>query len=74
VPYAPISRPEQLVDDPHLRQSGGLASMQTDDGGATDVVLLPLLLGNRRPGVRMPLARVGEHTQEVLGGIKASVA
>ena len=40
--------------------------MQTDDGGATDVVLLPLTLGGRRPGVRRPLARVGEHTDEVL--------
>ena len=40
--------------------------MQTDDGGTTDVVLLPLLMGGRRPGVRRPLPRVGEHTDEVL--------
>ncbi|WHZ11047.1 MAG: CaiB/BaiF family protein [Burkholderiaceae bacterium] len=66
IPYAPIVRPEQLVDDPHLRASGGLVPMQTDDGGTTDVVLLPLTLGGRRPGVRQPLARVGEHTEEVL--------
>ena len=45
-------RPEQLLDDPHLKASGGLVPMQTEDGGATDVVLLPLLLGGRRPGVR----------------------
>lgn len=74
VPYAPISRPDQLVDDPHLKQSGGLAPMQTGDGATTDVVLLPLILGNRRPGVRMPLSKVGEHTQEVLGAIKASIS
>jgi crotonobetainyl-CoA:carnitine CoA-transferase CaiB-like acyl-CoA transferase len=66
IPYAPIVRPEQLLDDPHLRASGGLVPMQTDDGGTTDVVLLPLTLGGRRPGVRQPLARVGEHTDEVL--------
>jgi crotonobetainyl-CoA:carnitine CoA-transferase CaiB-like acyl-CoA transferase len=66
IPYAPIVRPEQLIDDPHLRASGGLVPMQTDDGGTTDVVLLPLTLGGRRPGVRQALARVGEHTQEVL--------
>lgn len=66
IPYAPIVRPEQLIDDPHLRASGGLAPMQTDDGGMTDVVLLPLTLGGRRPGVRQPLARVGEHTEEIL--------
>jgi formyl-CoA transferase len=67
LPYAPIVRPEQLVDDPHLKASGGLAPMQTDDGSMTEVVLLPLSLGGRRPGVRAPLARAGEHDEELLG-------
>ena len=66
IPYAPIVRPEQLLDDPHLKASGGLVPMQTDDGHTTDVVLLPITMGGRRPGVRQALARVGEHTQEVL--------
>jgi len=66
VPYAAIVRPEQLLSDPHLVRSGGLAPMQTDDGGTTDVVLLPLTLAGRRPGVRQPLAKVGEHTDEIL--------
>ncbi|MEJ8810335.1 CaiB/BaiF CoA-transferase family protein [Variovorax ureilyticus] len=70
IPYAPISRPEQLVNDPHLKQSGGLVPMTTDDGGSTEVVLLPLTMGGRRPGVRMPLPRIGEHTEEVLAGLK----
>ena len=72
IPYAPIVRPEQLLEDPHLRESGGLVKMQTDDGGATDVVLLPLTLGGRRPGVRRPLARVGEHTDEILSQLAAA--
>jgi crotonobetainyl-CoA:carnitine CoA-transferase CaiB-like acyl-CoA transferase len=72
VPYAPIVRPDQLVDDPHLRASGGLAPMDTGDGGQTDVVLLPLLLGGRRLGVRSPLPRVGEHNDEVLGPLGAA--
>jgi crotonobetainyl-CoA:carnitine CoA-transferase CaiB-like acyl-CoA transferase len=66
IPYAPIVRPDQLMDDPHLKASGGLVPMQTDDGATTDVVLLPLTLDGRRPGVRRPLARVGEHTEEIL--------
>jgi len=70
IPYAPIVRPEQLCDDPHLQQSGGLVPMGTDDGGTTEVVLLPLTLGGRRPGVRMPLPRVGEHTDEILGALQ----
>jgi formyl-CoA transferase len=70
IPYAPIVRPEQLLDDPHLRASGGLAPMQADDGSMTDVVLLPITLGGRRPGVRHALARIGEHTHEVLGRLR----
>ena len=70
LPYAPIVRPEQLIDDPHLRASGGLVPMQTEDGGSTDVVLLPLMMGGRRPGVRTPLPRIGEHTQEILSQLK----
>jgi crotonobetainyl-CoA:carnitine CoA-transferase CaiB-like acyl-CoA transferase len=66
LPYAPIVRPEQLLSDPHLKQSGGLVPMQTEDGSTTDVVLLPITLGGRRFGVRQPLARIGEHTDEVL--------
>ncbi|RQS52123.1 CaiB/BaiF CoA-transferase family protein [Burkholderia sp. Bp8984] len=74
IPYAPIVRPEQLLDDPHLKASGGLAPMQTEDGGMTDVVLLPITMGGRRPGVRRALARVGEHTQEVLSRLKSKVS
>ncbi|RQR33316.1 CaiB/BaiF CoA-transferase family protein [Burkholderia sp. Bp9142] len=73
IPYAPIVRPEQLLDDPHLRASGGLAPMQADDGSMTDVVLLPITIGGRRPGVRHALARIGEHTQEVLSRLRSKV-
>jgi crotonobetainyl-CoA:carnitine CoA-transferase CaiB-like acyl-CoA transferase len=69
LPYAPIVRSEQLVHDPHLRESGGLVSMQTEDGGTTEVVLLPITLGGRRPGVRRPLPRIGEHDDEILGAL-----
>ncbi len=72
IPYAPIVRPDQLVNDPHLLASGGLVPMELEDGGTTDVVLLPLTMGGRRPGVRQPLAKVGEHTEEVLGQLLAS--
>ena len=70
IPYAPIVRPEQLLDDPHLKASGSLVPMTTDDGGTTDVVLLPLAMGGRRLGVRQALAKIGEHTQEILGRFK----
>ena len=64
-------RPDQLVDDEHLIASGGLVPMQTPEGDTTQVVLLPLLMGGRRPGVRHPLPKVGEHTDEVLAALQA---
>ncbi|MDM0113735.1 CaiB/BaiF CoA-transferase family protein [Variovorax sp. J22R133] len=73
IPYAPIMRPEQLVEDPHLKASGGLVPMTTEDGGVTDVVLLPLMMGGRRPGVRSALPGIGEHTEEILAGLKSRV-
>jgi crotonobetainyl-CoA:carnitine CoA-transferase CaiB-like acyl-CoA transferase len=74
IPYAPIMRPDQLNDDPHLKASGGLVPMECDDGSMTNVVLLPLTLDGRRPGVRHPLARVGQHTDEVLAGLSRPAA
>jgi crotonobetainyl-CoA:carnitine CoA-transferase CaiB-like acyl-CoA transferase len=71
LPYAPIVRPEQLLQDPHLKASGGLVPMKTDDGESTNVVLLPLMMGGRRPPVRSSLPRIGEHTEEVLGRLAA---
>jgi len=74
IPYAPIVRPDQLLDDPHLKASGGLVPMEAEDGSMTDVVLLPLLMGGRRPGVRHALARVGQHTQEILARLTGRAA
>ena len=71
IPYAPIMRPDQLVEDPHLIASGGLVPMRTEDGGMTEVVLLPLTMGGQRPGVRRPLPGIGEHTEEVLAGLRS---
>jgi crotonobetainyl-CoA:carnitine CoA-transferase CaiB-like acyl-CoA transferase len=74
IPYAPIVRPDQLVTDKHLIESGGLVDMDTGDGGSTKVVLLPLLMGGRRPGVQRPLARIGEHTEEILSRLVSQAA
>ena len=70
LPYAKVVRPDQLVNDEHLLQSGSLVPMQADNGEMTQAVLLPLLMGGRRPGVRSPLPKVGEHTEEVLASLK----
>ena len=72
LPYAKVVRPDQLTQDEHLIQSGGMVPMTADDGTLTQAVLLPLLMGGRRPGVRRPIASVGEHTEEVLAALRSS--
>ncbi|SDV48878.1 CaiB/BaiF CoA transferase family protein [Chitinasiproducens palmae] len=66
IPFAPITRPEQLFDDPHLQQSGGLATLTLEDGAQTPMPLLPIALGGERLGPRRPISRIGEHTADVL--------
>jgi crotonobetainyl-CoA:carnitine CoA-transferase CaiB-like acyl-CoA transferase len=73
LPFAPIRRPEDLYDDPHLNATGGLADVRLPDGpkaGQTvKTTLLPITLQGRRLGVRLDPPRMGEHTHEVLGAL-----
>ncbi|WP_411884263.1 CaiB/BaiF CoA transferase family protein [Polaromonas sp. YR568] len=70
LPFAPITRPQDLFDDPHLIATGGLAPITLSDGpraGTTaPTVLMPLTLGGERPGIRMSPPRLGEHTRDLL--------
>jgi crotonobetainyl-CoA:carnitine CoA-transferase CaiB-like acyl-CoA transferase len=73
LPFAPIMKPEELLDDPHLLATGGLADITLTDGpraGQTvKTTLFPFTLGGERPGVNLNPPRRGEHTQEVLRDI-----
>ena len=66
LPFAPITRPEELFDDPHLLATGGLAPMQLPDGRPTRVPLMPITLQGARPGVRTNPPLLGEHTDALL--------
>lgn len=66
IPFAPIRRPEELFDDPHLQQSGGMADLQLEDGSHTPMPLLPLSLDGQRLQPRRAIARIGEHTLQVM--------
>jgi crotonobetainyl-CoA:carnitine CoA-transferase CaiB-like acyl-CoA transferase len=68
MPFAPIGRPEDLFDDPHLN-TGGLEPVTLDDGRATRLPTIPLALGGGRPGAPQTLARPGEHSRAVLAGL-----
>jgi len=76
LPFAPITRPHDLFDDPHLQASGGLAPMTVpaDASGAgklveTSTPLLPLTLDGVRPGVRLNPPSLGADTVAILAGL-----
>ncbi|MFD0666679.1 CaiB/BaiF CoA transferase family protein [Ramlibacter sp. MAHUQ-53] len=73
LPHAPITRPQDLFDDPHLLATGGLApvTLPADASGAgraveTRTPLLPLALDGERLGLRAPPPALGEHTESLL--------
>lgn len=73
LPYAPITRPEALFDDPHLAATGGLAPLNvpadaSSAGRAFDTraPLLPLTLDGQRLPVRDDPPAIGEDTRALL--------
>jgi crotonobetainyl-CoA:carnitine CoA-transferase CaiB-like acyl-CoA transferase len=66
LPFAPIGKPEEMFDDPHLLASGGLAPVTLPDGRTSKLPILPIEMGGRRPTRGGKLAKIGEHSAEVL--------
>ena len=73
LPYAPITRPQDLFDDPHLLATGGLApvTVPADASAAgqtfdTRMALLPLTLDGQRLPVRLPPPALGAQTAALL--------
>ena len=66
LPYAPIAKPEDLFEDPHLTQSQGLVPVEFPNGETAGLPALPLEMSGQRLGLRYPLPGVGEHTEEIL--------
>jgi crotonobetainyl-CoA:carnitine CoA-transferase CaiB-like acyl-CoA transferase len=66
LPFAPIAKPEDLFEDPHLNGSGGLVPVTLPNGKKTKVPGLPIEMDGARFGARLDLPRVGEHTRELL--------
>jgi len=70
LPFAPIARPDELFDDPHLKAGGGLVPLTVTDGdlkGETfDLPALPIEMDGQRFGLHQPVPHAGEHTREVL--------
>ena len=74
LPFAAITRPQDLFDDPHLLATGGLTPMELADGRQTLVPLLPITLDGERLGLRSNPPRIGEHTDVLLREVGYSAA
>ena len=68
MPFAPIGKPEELFDDPHLNQ-GGLEPVTLDDGKITKLPTIPLEMAGGRPGAPQILAKPGEQSRSVLAAL-----
>lgn len=74
LPYAPITRPWDLFDDPHLNASGGLMEMRDPRGHVFRAPTLPLELDGRRLPKRSDPPAIGEGARALLAGLGYSEA
>jgi len=73
IPAAPVSRLDELPDDPHLVATGFFTELQDAGMGAMRFPGVPVKFDGARPPVGMP-PRLGEHTRESLAAAGLSPA
>ncbi len=66
LPFAPIGRPEDLFDDPHLLASGALEPVTLDDGRTTRLPGLPITMDGQHVGGADSLPEPGRDTRAIL--------
>jgi crotonobetainyl-CoA:carnitine CoA-transferase CaiB-like acyl-CoA transferase len=73
LPFAPIARPRDLFDDPHLK-AGGMIETQDPRGMRFKVPGLPLELDGKRLGLRNQPPVVSQNARELLAGLGYAAA
>ena len=66
LPFAPIARPEDMFDDPHLNANGGLEEVVLADGTKTKLPALPIEMNGTRPSAPAILKGEGADTGSIL--------
>jgi len=66
LPFAPIARPEDMFDDPHLNAGGGLEEVTLGDGTTTKLPALPIEMNGTRPSAPAVLKDEGSDTEAIL--------
>ncbi|PQM29052.1 formyl-CoA transferase [Sphingopyxis lindanitolerans] len=65
LPFAPITRPDELFDDPHLNAAGGLVDIELPGGEVTRLPALPLEMDGKRLGMRRNVPAVDADRESV---------
>lgn len=66
LPFSPIQRPQDLFEDRHLNESGGLAHLALENGEAVKVPMLPFEMNGRRFDTRLNVPQLGSHSEQLL--------
>jgi crotonobetainyl-CoA:carnitine CoA-transferase CaiB-like acyl-CoA transferase len=72
--FAPITKPHELFDDPHLNRPGSMLEVSMPDGGTTRLPGLPLEMDGRRLPRRLDVPRLGEHSAAIAAEIGCDAA
>lgn len=69
ISFAPIARPQDLFDHPHLLANGSLAPTTLPGGVQTRLPLLPFQMFGWRPPLVSDPPAIGQHNEEVLAAL-----
>ncbi|WP_025038745.1 CaiB/BaiF CoA transferase family protein [Bradyrhizobium sp. DOA9] len=79
VSWAPVGKPSDLFEDPHLQAAGGLVDVFVGKGGGAEgqivpLPALPMAFGQdrARPGLVSQPPLVGQHSEEILRDVGVS--
>lgn len=69
LPFAPISKPEDMFDDPHLNASGALEPVTLPDGRETRLPALPIAFDGQLAAAASALPQPGADTEAILAAL-----
>lgn len=70
IPFAPIHRPAEMYDDPHVTRPGGLFISTLPEGGSYRAPVMPFEIDDQpMVGESLDIAAIGADTHEILSAV-----
>lgn len=66
LPFSPIRRPDDLFEDVHLIESGGMTGVTLQDGTRVSIPMLPIEMDGHRFGTRINVPDIGRDSAAIL--------